>query len=170
MTITQLEWYSSRHQERVSDLLINTTDQPFWETRSLQEMSREEWESLCDGCGRCCLEKLEDETSGEVYFTNIACRLLDTDDCCCCNYPERTREVPDCMVLSPDHLDDINWLPKSCAYRRIKEGRGLAPWHHLVSGSCTTVHEAGISVRGKTISAQGIGIEEYENHVVDWIE
>ena len=139
---------------------------PFWKTKQLEEMSRAEWESLCDGCGRCCLHKLRDDGSEELSFTNVACRLLDLESCQCSSYPNRRKKVPDCIALTPKALTDIDWLPPSCAYRRIAEGRDLAWWHHLVSGDRETVHEAGVSVRGRCVSERYAGPLEY--YVVAW--
>jgi uncharacterized cysteine cluster protein YcgN (CxxCxxCC family) len=141
------------------------TELPFWETKSLDEMSKPEWESLCDGCGRCCLHKLRHDDGG-LSFTNVACRLLDLDSCRCGRYPQRRRYVPDCVALTPAEVRAIDWLPPSCAYRRLAEGRDLAWWHPLVSGDPATVHEAGISVRGRAISERHAG--PLEAHVVDW--
>ena len=125
---------------------------PFWQRKKLAEMSREEWESLCDGCGKCCLNKLEWIDTGEVEYTDVACRLLDLESCRCQNYVHRTQHVPDCLVLSPQAIDSVSWLPSTCAYRLVAEGRDLHWWHPLVSGNAETVHLAGVSVRNKAIS------------------
>ena len=142
---------------------------PFWETKTLAEMSEEEWESLCDGCARCCTLKLDDE-AGNVFFTNVVCRLLDQEACRCRHYPERHALVPDCVEMDADNVGKLNFLPISCAYRRVAEGRGLAWWHPLVSGSPDTVHEAGISVRGKVVSESGVHSDDLENHIIRWVE
>ena len=141
-------------------------DPPFWDTKRLDEMTQAEWESLCDGCGRCCLHKLRDEATETLSFTNVACRLLDLQTCGCTDYARRQEKVPDCVALTPAALDDIDWLPPSCGYRRVQEGRGLAWWHPLVSGDPATVHEAGISVRGRAVSEERSG--PLERHVTDW--
>lgn len=127
---------------------------PFWETKSLKEMTPREWESLCDGCGLCCLIRFEDEDTGEIIPTRVHCRLFDSESCACSNYADRKRHVPDCIKLTPQNVATLQWMPLSCAYRRVNEGRGLADWHPLVSGDPESVHAAGVSVRGQTISEE----------------
>ncbi|MBU6498340.1 MAG: YcgN family cysteine cluster protein [Rhodospirillales bacterium] len=139
---------------------------PFWKTTALADMTPAQWESLCDGCGRCCLHKLRFEDTGDLAFTNVACRLLDAQSCACRSYRDRREHVPDCVQLTPAALEGIDWLPPSCAYRRLAEGRDLAWWHPLVSGDPETVHRAGISVRGRIVSERGAG--PLEHHIVEW--
>lgn len=140
----------------------------FWERVPLAKMTPAEWEALCDGCGKCCLNKLEDAETGEVWFTRIACRLFDDATCRCANYEIRKTIVPECVQLTPETLDQIAyWMPKSCAYRRLNEGRGLAEWHPLVSGDAETVHSAGISVRGQTLGEFEIPEEDWEDYIID---
>ena len=153
-----------------SSQTTNPHMKPFWKTKSLAAMSQREWESLCDGCGRCCLNKLEDSDSGAIHYTNVACRLLDLKRCRCKHYDQRAQLVPDCVRLSPKNLHKISWLPHSCAYRRLAEGRDLAWWHPLVSGRAETVHQAGISVRGRVVSEEAVPPETFEDHLIDWIE
>lgn len=151
-----------------SQLNETMTEEPFWKTKTLAEISNAEWESLCDGCGLCCLNKLEDWDTGEVVFTSVACRLLDGDSCRCSDYENRQATVPDCIQLTLKGLREIQWLPPTCGYRLIDEGLDLYWWHPLVSGSPETVHQAGISARGRTISEEGLDVEDLEDYVVDW--
>jgi uncharacterized cysteine cluster protein YcgN (CxxCxxCC family) len=126
----------------------------FWKRKPLREMSPAEWESLCDGCALCCMHKLEDEDSGEVLYTDIACRLLDVETCRCTDYEARAKRVVDCLVLSVDQPESFQWLPASCAYRRLSEGRELPDWHPLISGRPDSAHDAGISMRGRATREQ----------------
>jgi len=142
-------------------------EQPFWKTKTLAEMTEAEWESLCDGCGKCCLHKLEDVDSGDIAFTNVACRLLDLDTVRCSDYPDRRRHVPDCVKLSARDVMTLTWLPDSCSYRRIARGQGLADWHPLLSGDPDSVHRAGASVRGRIVSEDEIG--DLEDYVTGWL-
>jgi uncharacterized protein len=137
----------------------------FWEEKRLEEMSRAEWESVCDGCGKCCLHKLEDDDTGKIYATNVACKLLDRRSARCSNYKHRHSFVPECVRLNSRTLATIDWLPSTCAYRLLAEGEPLREWHHLISGDPESVHRAGISVRGWTVSEQDAG--ELEYHIVD---
>ncbi len=142
------------------------TDEPFWRTKTLAEMDLEEWNRLCDGCAKCCLQKLEDEDSGEVSYTDVACGLLDTTTCHCRDYFHRTFLVPDCVELTPNGLGTIRWLPPTCAYRLLLEGKDLHPWHRLISGDPESVHAAGISVRGRVVGERNAG--GLEDHIVTW--
>ncbi len=135
----------------------------FWRTKTLQQMTPEEWESLCDGCGQCCLLKIA-RPAKPALRTNVACRLLDSESCRCKNYPRRKRLVHDCVVLTPDTIGDLAWMPGSCAYRLVAAGKDLEDWHPLISGDPESVHRAGVSVRGWSISERDAGA--LEDHVV----
>lgn len=159
-------------------------ERPFWQQKSLSEMTETEWESLCDGCGRCCLVKLEEDLGAaepnapspgtpdanpRVFFTDVGCRLLDSESCRCKDYENRTAQVPDCVRLTPAVLAEIGWLPPTCAYRLLAEGGDLPWWHPLVSGDPETVHAAGISVRGRVLFGEDeLPAEELEDHIVNW--
>jgi uncharacterized cysteine cluster protein YcgN (CxxCxxCC family) len=142
---------------------------PFWKTKSLEAMSPDEWESLCDGCGRCCLVKLEEEETEKTHFTDVACFMLDCDSCLCSNYEDRKRHVPDCVTLTPELVRTVDWLPPTCAYRLLAEGDDLYWWHPLVSGDPDTVHEAGVSVRGRVgATDREVGPDDWQDHLVHW--
>ncbi|MBT6204678.1 MAG: YcgN family cysteine cluster protein [Rhodospirillaceae bacterium] len=143
------------------------TTEPFWKHKSLEEMTRKEWESLCDGCGKCCLVKLEDEDTGAIEATDVACRLLDLGTCRCIDYGHRKRRVPDCVKLTPGNIEELAWMPGTCAYRLVSEGKDLFAWHPLVSGDPDSVHRAGVSLRGKVVSERNVSDEELLDHVVD---
>lgn len=133
---------------------------PFWETKRLAQMTVREWESLCDGCGLCCLVRFEDEETGEVIPTRVHCRLFDAELCRCQDYANRKTHVPDCIKLTPHNIDALEWMPKSCAYRRLHEGRPLPSWHPLITGDPESVHKAGVSVRGQTVSEAALADTE----------
>lgn len=142
----------------------------WWDTKPLAELSAQEWESLCDGCAKCCLHKLEDEESGEVFYTKVRCRYLDESNCRCCDYVNRSVLVPNCIGLDRDNVEGLDWLPVSCAYRLRAKGESLQPWHPLVSGNKKSVHEAGISIRGRAISEEYVHPDGYDEHIVTWVE
>jgi len=142
----------------------------FWKNRPLEDLNPQEWEALCDGCGRCCLVKLEDFDSDEVYFTSLACELLDTESCRCQNYSQRFEKVADCVQLSAEKVESINWLPSTCAYRLRHEGEPLPEWHPLVSGNPESVREAGISVSGRVTSEAHVHPDSIEEHIVYWVD
>lgn len=136
----------------------------FWE-QPLETLDRAEWEALCDGCGKCCLHKVEDADTGEIIPTNIACRLLDRESCRCSNYRGRRAFVPDCVRLTADNVDSLSWLPSTCAYRLRAAGKPLPEWHYLLTGDPESVHRAGMSVRGWTVAEADAG--DYEHHLID---
>lgn len=140
---------------------------PFWKNKSLEEMTPAEWESLCDGCAQCCIIKFEDEDTGQIYHTNVVCELLDIYHCTCSRYGERSELVPTCLTLTPNTVRKLSWMPETCAYRLLAEGKELPAWHPLVSGDPKSVHSAGISVRAKVVSARDIDEEDLPDYVVD---
>lgn len=164
---------------------MSSVIKPFWQTKQLEDMTRTEWESLCDGCAKCCLHKFiddentDDETElqptshindgEEILYSNIACYLLNDKSCACTKYAERTILVPDCVRLTQDNIDDVFFMPPSCAYRRLKEGRGLPSWHPLLhKGKKSAMHKAGMSVRGKIIKDDQVSLDDFEDHIVVW--
>jgi uncharacterized protein len=142
----------------------------FWLDKKLDEMNLEEWETLCDGCARCCLFKIEDEETGEIYFTNVVCRLLDIDTCLCTDYPNRQEKVPTCLILNPERAGNLKWLPSTCAYHRLAQGKNLFWWHPLISKDIRAVHMAGVSVKGKAISEDLINMDDLQDFIVDWLD
>lgn len=148
--------------------MTSADKKPFWQTKKLSQMSPEEWESLCDGCAKCCLEKLEDVDTGTIFYTDVACQLLDCEACQCKNYPERQTWVPTCVILSPDNIDELHWMPSTCAYRLLAEGKDLPRWHPLVTGNPDSTHKAGQSVRGLAVADRDAGA--LEDHIVSWPE
>ncbi|KQI69093.1 hypothetical protein AN189_05760 [Loktanella sp. 3ANDIMAR09] len=140
----------------------------FWENVPMAKMTRPEWEALCDGCGKCCLNKLEDEDTGEVALTRVACRLLDNESCLCSQYPVRHQFVPECIVLTPKTIaDNMYWLPQTCAYRLLTEGRKLYDWHPLISGDADSPHTAGVTLLGETLSEWDVADEDWEDHIIE---
>ena len=139
----------------------------FWETKTLEELSPTQWEALCDGCGKCCLNKLEDWETGEIHWTNVACQLFDDGTCQCSNYANRFATVPDCVQLTPEVVREVTWLPETCAYARIRDGRDLPEWHYLKTDDRMAVHRANASAQDKTVSEQNVTVEEYEDFLVD---
>jgi uncharacterized cysteine cluster protein YcgN (CxxCxxCC family) len=143
-------------------------ERPFWKQKRLEDMSAQEWESLCDGCGKCCLHKIEDADTGAIALTDVACRYLDLGTCRCSDYANRQKNVSDCVRLTPALVPLLRWLPDTCAYRLVAEGRDLYGWHPLISGDKATVHKARISVRGAAVSEDEV--DDLEDHVRDWLD
>ncbi|WP_135504450.1 YcgN family cysteine cluster protein [Roseovarius aestuariivivens] len=140
----------------------------FWETKPLSRMTRKEWEALCDGCGKCCLNKLEDEDSGEVALTRVACRLFDDTTCRCAQYETRHRYVPECITLTVKNIEkNLYWLPETCAYKLLWNGQPLYDWHPLISGTAQSVHDAGVSMQYRTLSEADMSEDDWEDHVIE---
>jgi uncharacterized cysteine cluster protein YcgN (CxxCxxCC family) len=150
--------------------MADAGEAPFWKTKTLAEMTEAEWESLCDGCGKCCLVGLEDEDTGEIYLTDVACKLFDSGACRCSDYPNRQKLVDDCVKLTAQNVPELNWLPKTCAYRLVHQKRDLFWWHPLVSGDPDTVHQANVSVRGKTRPEGRLKIPGLMRRIRTWPE
>lgn len=155
---------------RVREVILSKSrnrEKPFWEVRSLEQLDEDQWEQLCDGCGRCCLNKLEDDDTGEIHLTRLACRLLDLGSCRCSDYANRKQRVPECVKIDAEAVRTVRWLPPTCAYRLVAEGKPLAWWHPLVSGTPQSVHDAGISVRGTVRSEKGVKIDDYWKYIIE---
>ena len=141
---------------------------PFWKSKTMAEMTTKEWESLCDGCGKCCCLRMEDEDTAAIYVTDITCKLFDRETCQCGDYANRVAQVPDCVQLTPDNAGKLAWMPQTCAYRLIANGEDLFDWHYLVSGSRETIHDAGMSVQNATYNEIDIPEREHTKHIVIW--
>lgn len=143
----------------------------FWKTKKLSEMTSEEWESLCDNCGKCCLHKLEDEDTGDIYFTSVACKLIDLDTCRCTRYAERTQLVPECLDLIQLDFTSYHWLPETCAYRLLNDGDELPAWHPLLSGSPDSAQSVGVSISSYALKESEVDdIEDLEDHIIEWLK
>ncbi len=147
--------------------MAHVSGQAFWENKKLTELTDQQWESLCDGCARCCLLKLEDEDTSELFFTNVSCHLLDIEQCCCRNYQRRKFLVPECLLIRKMDLSEYQWLPETCAYRLLSEGKPLPEWHPLITGNRESVEIAGISVSGFAVSEEFIHSEQIQEHIID---
>ena len=142
---------------------------PFWQTKTLSEMNAQEWESVCDGCAKCCLQQLEDEQSGQLVFTDVACDLLDSGTCRCTQYQHRSKLVPSCLTVTMQNIEQVaEFAPATCAYRLLYENKPLPAWHHLISGDFDTIHKTGNSVQGRVRFETDINPENLENYVVEW--
>ncbi|GGY40704.1 UPF0260 protein [Bacterioplanes sanyensis] len=140
--------------------------EPFWQRKTLEQMTPSEWESLCDGCAKCCLHKLEDEDTGDVYYTDVHCRYLNTDNCQCTVYEQRQQKVPHCVWLTPEQAHEFFWLPDTCAYRLLAEGKPLPSWHPLITGDANSVHQADVSLLGKGVSETQVNEQDWEDHII----
>ncbi|MCP5072486.1 MAG: YcgN family cysteine cluster protein [Rhodobacteraceae bacterium] len=139
----------------------------FWQKKPLSDLSKQEWEALCDGCGKCCLLKLEDEDTGTVHYTDVACRLFDAETCTCGNYPLRKQMVAGCVVLTPENIErNAHWMPRTCAYRLLQEGDKLPGWHPIITGDAASTDTAGMSVTGRTVAEYEVAEEDLEDHVL----
>lgn len=145
------------------------TTKPFWEVKKLSAMSKEEWESVCDGCAKCCLHKLEDVETGLIHYTSVVCRYLDQKKCRCTVYDKRKRLVPNCIILKTGEIDDLYWMPASCAYRLLNEGKPLPAWHPLITGSRKAIIDTGNTVTGRVISEEFVHQEGLDEHIVNWV-
>lgn len=143
-------------------------DAPFWKTKTMAEMSPEEWESLCDSCGKCCCIRLEDEDTAAIYITDVACKLFNPETCRCGDYTNRSKLVPDCVTLTPENVSQLKWMPQTCAYRLVSEGKDLPEYHHLVSGSRDTIHEVGMSVQDAVTSEILVDEDDIPTRIVIW--
>lgn len=153
----------------MADRVSNNSEQ--WWQAGLKNLSPEQWEQLCDGCGLCCLHKLEDEETGELHYTRLACDLLNIKTCECSDYSQRFKKVPACLKLTPSNYPTmLPWLPSSCAYKRVAEGKALPQWHHLITGDKTTMHRLGLSVSGKVRHAKGIDEDDFQDHLLHWVD
>jgi len=144
------------------------TKAPFWKTKSMEQMSEAEWESLCDGCGKCCCIRMEDEDTADIYVTNVVCKLFNSATCRCGDYANRTVRVPDCVQVKPENAGQLKWMPRTCAYRLIAEGKDLPDYHHLVSGDKNTIHEQGMSVQDAVISEIAVHEDDLPSFIVQW--
>jgi uncharacterized cysteine cluster protein YcgN (CxxCxxCC family) len=146
---------------------MNKRNERFWEERNLNGLSDENWEALCDGCGHCCMVKFEDEDTGEILYTDVACRLFDGASCRCTDYPHRTQQIAGCLNIRNFEHSQYKWLPKTCAYRLLHEGKNLFDWHPLISGNTESVFRAGFSVRGKSVPEKAVPEDEMVDHIID---
>ena len=147
-----------------------TSELPFWKTKTLEEMTQDEWESLCDGCAKCCLHKLQDEETEEVYYTKVACRYLEEDSCHCSVYQTREQYVPECLWVTPEIARQEQWLPATCAYRLLAQGEDLPHWHPLVAGNDKQMVQVGISIKGRFLSEEFVHPDGLDEHIIHWVE